>query len=105
MRVPPSLTNSATTPSSRWLTSSMKAGGKDHSRPTSRPTFSVIRQLHSRSIVTADIHADHLLPKRPVVNPAIPYAQSMPDAFAPQYAGEALVVRALRSASSNSNDH
>src|SRR6266568_1065518 len=42
IRVLPSLTNSATTPSSRRFTSSRKAGGNDHSRPTSRPTFNVI---------------------------------------------------------------
>src|SRR6266699_458383 len=42
IRVLPSLTNSATTPSSRRFTSSRKAGGNDHSRPTSKPTFNVI---------------------------------------------------------------
>src|SRR6266516_3221472 len=99
MRVPPSLTNSATTPSSRRLTSSMKAGGKDHSRPTSRPTFSVIRQLPSRSIVTADVHADHLLPVRPIVNPAIP------DALAPEDAREVLVVSARRIVAPNSKNN
>src|SRR5712692_5325131 len=45
MRVPPSLTSSATTPSLRRFTSSMKTGGKDHSRPMSRPTFNVITFL------------------------------------------------------------
>src|SRR5947209_15772849 len=105
MRVPPSLTNSATTPSSRRLTSSMKAGGKDHSRPTSRPTFSVIRQLPSRSIVTADVHADHLLPIRPIVNPAIPDAQGMPDTLAPEDAREVLVVPARRIVAPNSKDN
>src|SRR5262245_33487415 len=39
MRVPPSLTYSATTPASRLLTSSMNAGGQDHSRPTNRPSL------------------------------------------------------------------
>ncbi len=29
---------STVTPASRFATSSMKAGGKDHSRPTRRPT-------------------------------------------------------------------
>src|SRR5881392_2705171 len=89
MRVPPSLTNSATTPSSRRLTSSMKAGGKDHSRPTNRPTFSVIRQLPSRSIV----------------NPAIPDAQGMPDALAPEDVREVLVVPARRIVAPNSKDN
>src|SRR5579864_7095136 len=39
MRVPPSFKNSATTPALRPLTSSMNAGGKDHSRPTMSPIF------------------------------------------------------------------
>ncbi len=33
----PILTNSASTPASRRRTSSMNAGGNDHSRPTMRP--------------------------------------------------------------------
>src|SRR2546421_4035503 len=94
MRVPPSLTNSATTSSSRRLTSSMKAGGKDHSRPTSRPIFKVIRVLPSRSIVTTDVHSDHLLPPWPIVNPAIPDAQSMPDVLVPEDTRKVLIVRA-----------
>src|SRR6266478_5881576 len=93
MRVPPSLTNSATTPSSRRFTSSMKAGGKDHSRPTIRPTFKVIRFLPYLSIVTTDIHAYHLFPPWPVMGPAIPDAQGMPDILAPQDAGEVFVIR------------
>src|SRR2546425_3462092 len=105
MRVPPSLTNSATTPSSRRLTSSMKAGGKDHSRPTSRPTFRVIRKLPSRSSVTADVHADHLLPIRPVVNPAIPNAQCMPDVFAPENTRKVLIVGARRIVATDSQDN
>ncbi len=48
IRLPPSLTKSATTPWSRRLTSSMKAGGKDHSRPTIRPTFSVMLPFRMR---------------------------------------------------------
>src|SRR5215467_8898542 len=63
MRVLPSLTNSATTPSSRRFTSSMKAGGKDHSRPTSRPTFNFILQISfpfpSRSLARA--YGAHLI--------------------------------------------
>src|SRR5260370_33004124 len=94
MRVPPSLTNSATTSSSRRLTSSMKAGGKDHSRPTSRPTFKVIRVLPSQSIVTTDVHTDHLLPPGPIVNPAIPDTQSMPDVLVPEDTRKVLIVRA-----------
>src|SRR5579859_2336086 len=96
MRVPPILTYSATTPSSRRLTSSMKAGGNDHSRPTSRPTFRVIGRLPSRSIVTADVHSNHLLPIRPVVNPAIPDAQGMPDVFLPENTRKILIVGARR---------
>src|SRR5687768_7061292 len=39
--VPPSFTNSAVTPESRRATSSMNAGGNDHSRPTTKPIFSI----------------------------------------------------------------
>src|ERR1700687_879214 len=39
MRVPPSCAYSAVTPVWRWLTSSIKAGGNDHSRPTITPIF------------------------------------------------------------------
>ena len=38
----PILANSAVTPAFRRATSSMKAGGKDHSRPTRRPTVFVM---------------------------------------------------------------
>ncbi len=41
MRVPPSLAYSAITPSSRRLTSSINAGGQDHSRPTITPIFCI----------------------------------------------------------------
>src|SRR6266700_2136773 len=105
IRVLPSLTNSATTPSSRRFTSSRKAGGNDHSRPTSRPTFNVItlppvnrgRQCSRQddrkgrpyiscplSIVAANVHADHLLPPWPIVGPTIPDAQGMPDVLTPE---------------------
>src|SRR5258708_38136201 len=94
MRGPPSWTNSATTSSSRRLTSSMKAGGKDHARPTSRSTFKVIRVLPSQSIVTTDVHTDHLLPPGRIVNPAIPDTQSMPDVLVPEDTREILIVRA-----------
>src|SRR5262245_13849557 len=47
MRVPPRRTCSATTPARRDATSSMKRGGHDHSRPTSRPT---LRGVISRSL-------------------------------------------------------
>ncbi len=40
---PPTLAYSATTPRSRRLTSSMKAGGQDHSRPTNNPMRFVMR--------------------------------------------------------------
>src|SRR5260370_20053963 len=105
MRVPPSLTNSATTFSLRRLTSSMKAGGKDHSRPTSRPTFKVIRMLPSQSIVTTDVHTDHLLPPGPIVNPAIPDTQSMPDVLVPEDTREILIVRARGIVTANSENN
>ena len=41
IRGAPSFTYSAVTPASRRFTSSMNAGGKDHSRPTISPTFVV----------------------------------------------------------------
>ena len=41
-RVPPSLAYSAVTPVPRLLTSSMKAGGQDHSRPTMTPIFGMV---------------------------------------------------------------
>src|SRR5262245_2383416 len=101
MRVPPSWANSATTPASRRLTSSIKAGGNDHSRPTSKPTFCVMARLpllHSSCslIVTVDVEGHHLLPIGPVVRPAIPDAQRVPDIFAPENAGEILIVGARR---------
>src|SRR5260370_29384881 len=105
MRVPPSLTNSATTSSSRRLTSSMKAGGKDHSRPTSRPTFKVIRVLPSQSIVTTDVHTDHLLPPGPIVNPPIPDTQSMPDVLVPEDTRKELIVRGRRIATTHCENH
>ena len=45
MRGAPSFTSSAVTPSFRRFTSSMKAGGKLHSRPTIRPTFAILELL------------------------------------------------------------
>src|SRR4051794_39892622 len=97
MAVPPSLASSAVTPTLRPLTSAMNAGGNDHSRPTSNPTFMtpptsqiadcrlknlVLLAVQSEncnpssaivsSIVPADVGPDHLLPVRPVVRPAVP---------------------------------
>src|SRR3990172_6696596 len=42
MRVPPSLAYSAVTPASRLFTSSTKAGGHDHPRPTMTPILSIM---------------------------------------------------------------
>src|ERR1700752_1167370 len=42
MRVPPSLAYSATTSSFLFSTSSIKAGGHDHSRPTITPILSMV---------------------------------------------------------------
>ena len=36
------------------------------------------------SIVAADVGADHLLPPWPIVGPAIPDAQGVPDVLSPQ---------------------
>src|SRR5579885_755749 len=93
MLMPPRVTNSAVTPSSRRLTSSIKAGGKDHSRPTISPTFKVIGcSLHL--VMSVNIQLQHVLPVRPVVAPAIPDAQSVADALAPEDAGKMLIARA-----------
>src|SRR5947209_10552253 len=51
MRVPPSRTYSADTPAPRLPTSSRNAGGKDPSRPTSRPTFSAMGGPSAASLV------------------------------------------------------
>src|SRR5579885_2372408 len=100
MLMPPRVTNSAVTPSSRRLTSSIKAGGKDHSRPTISPTFKVIGcSLHS--IVPVNIQLQHMLPVRPVVAPAIPDAQGVANALAPEDAGKMLVAWARNVVASN----
>src|SRR5262245_13893387 len=86
MRVPPSLANSAMTPAFRRFTSSMNFGGNDHSRPTRSPTF-----FMTTSIVSADVEREHLVPKRPVVGPAVPQTQGVPDSLLPQRRGKPLV--------------
>src|ERR1700694_795941 len=93
MRVLPSLTYSAITPSSRRFTSSMKAGGNDHSRPTNKPTFSVIALL-PRSVVTIDVVVYHLLPPGPVVRPAVQDTHGMPDNLPPQDIRHLLITTA-----------
>src|SRR5689334_19803529 len=107
MLAAPIWTNSASTPSLRRATSSMKAGGNDHSRPTNSPTLSVMAFLPLRSaarnrcgcgrrcksVVAAEILPDHLAPPGPIVGPAVPDPQGMPDVFAPEQAREILVVR------------
>ncbi len=90
MRVPPSLAYSAITPSFRLLTSSIKAGGQDHSRPTITPILSILPPLSS--IVPADIKVNHLLPPWPIMCPAIPLAQGITNALTPQRAGEPAIV-------------
>src|SRR5262249_51526885 len=49
-----SFTYSASTPRSRRFTDSMNAGGQDHSRPTSRPTFRGVLTNAPRPFVTTD---------------------------------------------------
>src|SRR5687768_227669 len=90
-RVPPSLTYSATTSASRRLTSSMNAGGKDHSRPTMSPTFAIMLFV-LQSIVASDVLPDHALPVRPVVRPAVPDAKGVRDSLVPERAGKLLVI-------------
>src|SRR5450755_491357 len=43
--------------------------------------------------MTVDVLVDHLFPERPVMRPAIPDAQGVPDLFAPQDARHLLVAR------------
>src|SRR5579872_4999631 len=50
--------------------------------------------LPPRSIMTVDVLVDHLFPPGPVVRPAIPDAQSVPDFFAPQDARHLLITAA-----------
>src|SRR5262245_52774619 len=76
------------TPALRRWTASMNAGGHDHSRPTSRPT---LRGSLMASIVSRDVQVHHLLPKRPIVRPAVPNTQGMPDALVPEHLREGLV--------------
>src|SRR5574340_148270 len=92
MRTASSDTYSAVTPASRRFTSSMKAGGNDHSRPTIRPTLNVMTSL-SGSRVAADVAADHLPPPGPVVRPAVPDPQGMRNMPGAQQPGQILVVR------------
>src|SRR4051794_11781267 len=80
------------TPSFRLFTSSMNAGGNDHSRPTIRPIFRTIRSLLRVSIVTPDIPVQHLLPPGPIVRPAVPEAEGITDVPAPEDAGDLLVA-------------
>src|SRR5687767_10844188 len=90
-RVPPRDTNSATTSASRRLTSSMKAGGKDHSRPTIRPTFTIMWCV-LRSVVAGDVLPDHVLPVRPVVRPSIPGTERVRNPLPPECARKPFVV-------------
>src|SRR5688572_3610678 len=113
MRVPPSLANSATTPAFRLFTSSMNRGGNDHSRPTMTPTFFIglrplsIAELKPEnqgpfgalkfripqfSVVSADVHSCHLVPHGPIVCEAVPFAECVADALAPQLTGEFAVL-------------
>src|SRR5262249_40683824 len=74
MRVPPRRTGSALTPACRAATSCMNCGGQDHSRPTSRPTFSVMPGAPLLTVVAlrqalqpAEGGLDHLAPADLVV--------------------------------------
>src|SRR5687768_5645642 len=90
-RVPPSFTYSATTSASRRLTSSMNAGGKDHSRPTISPTFAIMLYV-LQSVVASDVLPDHALPVRPIVRPAIPDAKGVWNSLVPERPGKVRIV-------------
>src|SRR5687768_13898812 len=94
MRGASSLAYSTATPASRRATSSMNAGGNDHSRPTRRPTRFTIRGSFDSSplIMPADVRHDHLPPPGPIVRPPVPDPERVADLLAPQHAGEILVV-------------
>src|SRR5688500_9711611 len=95
MRGASSLAYSTATPAPRRATSSMNAGGNDHSRPTRRPTRMItIRGSFDRSqlIMPTDVRHDHLPPPGPVVRPPLPDPERVADLLAPQHAGEVLVV-------------
>src|SRR6185503_20330660 len=94
MRGAPSLTSSASTPSLRRLTSSMKAGGKLHSRPTINPIFVFMRGW--LLIVSPYVPPNHLLPIRPVVGPAVPHAQGVADALVPESRRKVAIVLVRR---------
>src|SRR5688500_15218358 len=102
-RVPPSFTYSATTSASRRLTSSMNAGGKDHSRPTMSPTFAIMLCV-LQSVVASDVLPDHALPIRPIVRPAIPDAKGVRNSLLPERAGKRLVVPIHRIVASDGHD-
>jgi hypothetical protein len=69
------------------------------------PSSSTSYVFSPRSIVTADVHADHLLPPGPIVAPAIPDTQGMPDVLAPQDARKALVIIIVRVIAADSKDN
>src|SRR6476469_7109599 len=94
MPTAPTDTYSTATPALRRLTSSKKAGGNDHSRPTSSP-MRLIRLLYG-SVVPADVPPDHLLPVRPVVVPAVPDPERVADPLVPQNRRELAVRGAQR---------
>src|SRR5688572_29564559 len=81
----------------------MKAGGKDHSRPTTSPILSMetcpwcgwrsCGQCAAASVRPADVQPDHVLPVRPVVRPAVPEPERVPDALRPEPVREVLVAR------------
>src|SRR5919109_3549679 len=93
MNVAPMRAYSTTTPVSRFATSSMRAGGNDHSLPRmSPPRLDAGRVTRAMSVVSSDILADHLLPVWPIVRPTIPDAQGVADALVPQESRDRLVV-------------
>src|SRR3970040_2427426 len=61
MRVPPSLAYSAMTPVLLRLTSSIKAGGHDHSRPTMTPILSICPPPGESSLCGNCLTLDFLL--------------------------------------------
>src|SRR5919201_6605411 len=79
----------------------MPAAKPTHDRRPLRPLASLLR---SARLPTSNVHWQHLAPPWPVVAPAIPDAQGVPDALAPQQVGQPLVVAVVRVVAADRKD-
>src|SRR5438552_3943012 len=104
MNEPPILTNSTSTPALRCAVSSIKAGGNDHSRPTTMPILRVALAIGS-FLAAVQIQCDLLLPPGPVVRRAVPPAHGVPDALVPEHLRKIAVVLGLARVPAGHEDH